>query len=223
VTEKTVGDMTMEELEAHFKERLAEIIYQFEIVISGSDPPIWRQVQIQGNTTMEQFHAIVEASFGWYDSSLHEFVFGSIMTGTDPDRPHLGPDIVFADEAETCIGHLDISEGEEMLGELMYGSTGWDLHIVLEKKLQRDDEVEYPLCIDAGMAAPPSHIGTMCRYYKMIRVIRDYSHPSYKHFYEVMDGFLMDGGTWDPEAVDLEKINEEMRRRTERGAQNELR
>lgn len=186
-----------------------ELVYQLKITLRGSSPPIWRRVQTPASTTFELVYAIIEASMDWRFSTLHEFGVGPIVMG-DCVTPDHYPGFDFADEVRTTLGDVNLPEGDSFECDCQHGDSSWNLDVQIEKVTECVSGVQYPRCIDAVNAAPPAWIGGLDRYYKMIRVIQDPSHPSYKHFLKAMDGFLMDGGKWDPEAVDLEQINERL-------------
>ena len=40
-------------------------VYQLKLTICGSEPPIWRRLQIPADTTMDTVHLLFEASMGW--------------------------------------------------------------------------------------------------------------------------------------------------------------
>jgi hypothetical protein len=48
-------------------------IYQFRITLTGSDPPIWRLIQVP-DQTLGQFHEVIQVVMGWEDYHLHQFV-----------------------------------------------------------------------------------------------------------------------------------------------------
>ncbi|MFW6156387.1 MAG: plasmid pRiA4b ORF-3 family protein, partial [Armatimonadota bacterium] len=50
-----------------------EKAYQLKITLLGLDPPIWRRVQVTGDTTLGDMHQIIQAVMDWEDCHLHEF------------------------------------------------------------------------------------------------------------------------------------------------------
>lgn len=51
-------------------------IIQFKITLLETNPPIWRRVLVDKNTSFEKFHHIIQAVMEWENSHLHEFNIG---------------------------------------------------------------------------------------------------------------------------------------------------
>lgn len=52
-------------------------------------PPIWRQVSVNGQLSLEQLHQVLQVAMGWTDSHLHEFSINRVTYATphpDDDR-----------------------------------------------------------------------------------------------------------------------------------------
>jgi len=39
----------------------------------GIKPPIWRRLLVDGASTLDHVHAVIQAAFGWWNYHLHEF------------------------------------------------------------------------------------------------------------------------------------------------------
>ena len=61
-----------DEPERHFPERTGTI-YQFKLTLKGSDPPIWRRIQVP-DLTLGELHDVLQVVMGWEDSHLHQFI-----------------------------------------------------------------------------------------------------------------------------------------------------
>jgi hypothetical protein len=73
-------------------------VHQFLVVLSGSDPLVWRRIQVPEKYSFWDFHVAIQDAMGWLDYHLHEFrlldtaernlVSIGIPTDDDPeDRP----------------------------------------------------------------------------------------------------------------------------------------
>ncbi len=51
-----------------------EFVHQFLIVLSGTDPIIWRRIQVPLAYSFWDLHAAIQDSMGWLDYHLHEFL-----------------------------------------------------------------------------------------------------------------------------------------------------
>ena len=47
------------------------VVYQIKVTLKGSKPPIWRRMQITSDTTLVQFHRILQCVMGWEGSHLY--------------------------------------------------------------------------------------------------------------------------------------------------------
>lgn len=56
-------------------------IYQIKITLKHSRPPIWRRIQITGDTRLGKLHRILQVAMGWTDSHLHAFRAGGMDYG----------------------------------------------------------------------------------------------------------------------------------------------
>jgi len=75
-----------------------EVVHQFLVVLSGTDPLVWRRIQVPEGYSFWDLHVAIQDAMGWLDYHLHEFrlldaakkrvVSIGIPTDEDPeDRP----------------------------------------------------------------------------------------------------------------------------------------
>ena len=62
---------------------MTPVVYQIKVTLKGSKPPIWRRLQVPGETTLAQLHRIVQRAMGWEGYHLYQFTVGGIEYG-DP-------------------------------------------------------------------------------------------------------------------------------------------
>ena len=55
----------------------SQLIYQMKVSLIGIKPPIWRTIQVTGDTTLEIFDDIIQISMGWFG----EHIYSSKSTG----------------------------------------------------------------------------------------------------------------------------------------------
>ncbi|HWR57633.1 MAG TPA: plasmid pRiA4b ORF-3 family protein, partial [Thermodesulfovibrionales bacterium] len=48
-------------------------LYQLKVTLMGIKPPIWRRIQVTGNTKLSRLHDILQIVMGWTNSHLHMF------------------------------------------------------------------------------------------------------------------------------------------------------
>ena len=50
-----------------------EFVHQFLVVLSGTDPLVWRRLQVLLTYSFWDLHVAIQDSMGWLDYHLHEF------------------------------------------------------------------------------------------------------------------------------------------------------
>lgn len=48
-------------------------VFQFKISLLGTDPPVWRRIQVPENYTFYDLHVAIQDAMGWLDYHLHMF------------------------------------------------------------------------------------------------------------------------------------------------------
>ena len=54
-------------------------IYQIKITLLGTDPPIWRRLQVPADLTLAQLHNVLQTAMGWGNGHMHEFCIGNLF------------------------------------------------------------------------------------------------------------------------------------------------
>src|SRR5215510_305731 len=55
------------------KQSRPEFVHQFLIVLSGTDPLVWRRIQVSPTYSFWDLHVAIQDAMGWLDYHLHEF------------------------------------------------------------------------------------------------------------------------------------------------------
>jgi hypothetical protein len=76
-------------------------VHQFLIVLSGTDPLVWRRIQVPETYSFWDLHVAIQDAMGWLDYHLHEFrvlnvqerrvVSMGIPTDEDPEERPVKP------------------------------------------------------------------------------------------------------------------------------------
>ena len=56
-------------------------VLQLRVVLAQISPLIWRRLLILDQTTIAEFHAVLQLAFGWTDEHLHRFVIHGVEYG----------------------------------------------------------------------------------------------------------------------------------------------
>ncbi len=174
-------------------------IYQIRVTLEDSKPPIWRRILVPGDVTLGRLHDILQVVMGWTDSHLHQFIVEDTYYG-EPD-----PDYGFEmrDERRVRLSQIGPAEAKFRY-EYDFGDS-WLHMLVVEKILPPEPGQQYPVCVKGKRVCPPEDVGGIWGYAGFLEAIHDPNHPEHEDYMEWI------GGEFDPEAFDLEEINEALR------------
>ena len=133
-------------------DRQRSYVMQFRIELLGTDPPVWRRIQISSDSTFWDLHVAIQDVMGWQDYHLHQFTF----LGTE-DR--IGTPLV--DEPSEILPGWKLRVG----GYLTYGKPlalyeydfgdSWFHEIRFETSMPIDRRRKYPRCLAGARRCPP--------------------------------------------------------------------
>ena len=55
------------------KAKRPKLVHQFLVVLSGTDPLVWRRIQVPEKYSFWDLHVAIQDAMGWLDYHLHEF------------------------------------------------------------------------------------------------------------------------------------------------------
>src|SRR5574341_1526395 len=171
-------------------------VYQMKITLEDSKPPIWRRIQVTSASTLYRFHKILQVVMGWSDYHLHEFIIDDRHYG----EPSPDYDFKMNNERTVKLGQVVSEEGAKFAYIYDFGDY-WYHKILVEKILPLESDKCYPVCLKGKRACPPEDCGGIWGYYDFLKAIQNSDHPEHEHMLEWI------GGSFDPEAFDLDEIN----------------
>ena len=177
-------------------------IYQIKVTLTDLQPPIWRRIQVRGDTTLARLHRILQAVMGWTDMHLHQFVIREKYYGV-PDEDEGGFSKT-RDERKYKLSELVAGAGAPFTYTYDFGDN-WEHILELEKTFPPDKTIRYPVCVAGAHAGPPEDVGGIPGYENFREAIGDPQHPDHKELSEWI------GGSFDPEAFDLDEVNQLLR------------
>ena len=185
------------------KQTATGTVYQFKITLKDSKPPVWRRIQVTNNITLSRFSATLLTVMGWNGGHLHELRIG--------DKDYGMPDEEFDDSKsiidEKTVRLRDLSESALKRFIFVYDfGDGWEHEIELEKVLEPEYKVNYPVCLDGARTCPPDDCGGTGGYEDFLEAIRDSKHPEHESMLEWI------GGKFDPEEFNVKCINRALKR-----------
>jgi len=170
-------------------------VYQLKVTLRHVRPPIWRRIQVTGDTNLQRLSYVLQTVMGWHGGHLHEFdVFG------DPygDAQALEGEVL--DERSVTLGQLITSEKEKFRYMYDFGDS-WDHDILVEKILPVEKGAHYPICLTGKRACPPEDCGGVPGYEELLEILRDPSHPEHDEKFDWLPG------DFDSEKFDIEWVN----------------
>jgi len=179
------------------------INYRIHVSLLDIKPLIWRRVELSSETTLKQFHRILQIVMGWENYHLHEFRVGTKRYGVpDPDYDDPGEVIV---ENKISLSKVLPKAGAEICYVYDFGDN-WRHLIGLEEIVPAQAEVEYPLVIEGARSCPPEDSGGIGGYANLLEILIDPTHVEYE------DMSVWAGERFNAEAFSLKEINRRLRR-----------
>ncbi len=175
-------------------------VYQIKVTLEEIRPLIWRRILVTSDTTLRRFHRILQVVMGWNDYHLHQFLIDKMHYG----GPH-SDYMMFEMKNEKTVKLIQVVFGEKtrFIYEYDFGDS-WYHKILIEKILPLEPDKQYPICLKGKRACPPEDCGGAPGYYEFLKAIQNPAHPEHAHMLEWV------GGSFDPEAFDLDKINRKL-------------
>ena len=171
-------------------------IYQIKVTLRGTKPPIWRRLELPGDTSLAKLHGIIQVAFGWDDAHLHVFETAYGHFGiADRELGHRA-------ESPVTLEQVASAEGERFRYTYDFGDD-WTHEIVAEKVLDRGPG-PYPRCTGGRRAAPPEDCGGVWGYAELIEVLADPGHPEHAERLEWLG--LDSAADFDPARFDSAEI-----------------
>ncbi len=175
---------------------------RFQITLCRIDPPIWRRIEVPGQSTMWDLHVAIQDAMGWDDCHLHEFRFHSPVARTTikvglPDRenPH---DQTFPGWKHRASALFSLAGGK-MTYIYDFGDN-WEHLVELEGVTLPDPKLNYPRCLNGRRACPPEDVGGTGGYQRFLEIIVN---PQDERRQMML---RWAGGSFDPEVFDPKSV-----------------
>ena len=181
-----------------------DAIYQLKVTLKGSKPPIWRRLQVPGNLTLDDLHRVLQIAMGWDNAHLHQFTVGRTYY-SDPlfELDDALGDV--NDSTRTTLRQVAPAEKAKFTYEYDFGDS-WEHEILVERIVPPEPGARYPVCLTGRRACPPEDCGGIWGYAALLETIQNPDDPERE---EMLDWL---GGAFDPEAFDLEAVNQALQR-----------
>jgi len=175
-------------------------VYQLKITLNDVDPLVWRRVQV-GDRSLAELHDIIQVCMGW--SNCHLYAFD--VDGVQYSDPETAEDSDACDSRSRKLSRL-ASQGPTVFTYRYDFGDDWEHAVEIEKALPPEPKVKYPRCVEGERACPPEDCGGAYGYEEFLEAIQDRHHEEHKEMLEWV------GGTFDPEAFDIGRVNRALQR-----------
>jgi len=184
---------------------MSDIVYQLKISLNFSDPLIWRRFLVDGDTSLDEPHDLIQTVMRWGNEHLYQFIINDRMYGDG----ELGTSSQRADSSEVTLGSLIKRPKTTFIYEYDLGD-GWEHEVVVEKIRPRSqfDIAHIPHCLEGEQACPLEDCGGIFGYYDILDALKDPAHPQHA---EMVEAWGELGTDLDPEIFELKWVNDSLR------------
>ncbi len=177
-------------------------IYQIKVTLRGSQPNIWRRMQVRSDITLARLHRILQCIVGWKDEHSHQFMIQGQRYGVPQEDPcHLRE---IEDENRSQLREIVAVANGQFVYHYHFDDD-WHHTLEIEKTLTPEASVWYPVCVGGACACPPEGVGGISGYENFLEAVGDPRHPEHGELLEWV------GGAFDPEAFDRNEVNRHLR------------
>jgi hypothetical protein len=180
-------------------------IYHLEIWLMDIEPRIWRKFAVRPYMRLDRLHMVIQKVMGWTNSHLHSFDAGG---GVQYSYPHPGYDMDndFEDECEAKLSDLVTRPRDRFIYEYDFGDC-WQHIVELTAIEEAQENVRYPICLAGELACPPEDCGGPWGYSELLETLHGRENQEKQEMLECL------GGNFNPEAFDIEVVNNRLRRK----------
>ena len=91
-----------------------KLVHQFLVVLSGTDPLVWRRIQVPEKYSFWDLHVAIQDAMSWLDYHLHEFRLLDALNGTW--CPSAFPPTTIQRTGLSCVGGNSHSRSSSTIG-----------------------------------------------------------------------------------------------------------
>lgn len=205
------------------EENSGSLVLRVKVSIEGSEPAIWRLLDIDPALTLDNVHEILQTAVGWRDSHLHSF------TDTDPyvrlravnghvrePRRWVSQDLLDDNDNDDDLPETDWTLGQILApgsGPVFYEydfGDGWVHRLELTGTVPAPASAPRARLVDGARRAPLEDSGGIGGYHDLLDALAD---PDHEEHQNLQAWVAWTAGPWqdfDPEHLDIDAVNNEL-------------
>ncbi|CAN5597437.1 hypothetical protein BH24ACT4_BH24ACT4_20930 [soil metagenome] len=177
-------------------------VFHLKVTLRDTKPAVWRRVLVDGSSTLDHLHEVIQAAFGWWDYHLHDFEIDGTNYGV-PDADDDDWGVPTIDETGARLDSI-AGPGSRFLYRYDFGDN-WRHDVVVEKVLPADGSMVVPACVDGRRACPPEDCGGTGGFRDLLAILAYPRHPEHRERREWM------GRDYDPASFDPSEFEDNLR------------
>lgn len=182
-------------------------VYYLKVTLKDSKPPIWRDILVPSDLTLEELHYVIQTVMGWGNSHLHQFIAEEVLYNDDIETNNSDEYGFTRDENEQdrnekkyTLSQILTKEQSSLIYEYDLGDS-WTHKIELKKILPADSNARQARCLRGEKACPPEDCGGIWGYTDMLETLRDAKNSEKKEILAWL------GNDFNPDYFDVDEIN----------------
>ena len=157
---------------------------KLRIELLGAPYPIWREVVVPADLSLDRLHDVIQIAMDWEDRHLHEFRFGKTRYTEAPEHRSEG-----RDELGVALGSVT-GPGKSFLYVYDFGDD-WHHQIEVSKARAEEIDSDVPLyCSNGCGCAPPEDVGGVYGLANLLEILGDPKHEERDDYLEWLGGYF---------------------------------
>jgi len=173
---------------------VSETVARIRIELEGTDPLVWRELDLPLSTTLAALHDIIQVAMRWQNYHRHEFLVGDKIYGVPDPEDEFFERKVYQSRSIHLATLIDRG-AREFLYVYDFGDN-WQHRITLGEVRKGEADIEYPRFVAGARRAPPEDVGSISGFEEFLKAALDPEHEEHERMIE------WDGGSFDPDDID---------------------
>ena len=178
---------------------MTETIIRVRIELEGTEPLVWRELDLPLSTTLATLHDIIQVVMRWWDYHLYEFEIGDRFYGVPSSD-----DVLYERKVYKASGLRLVTVLERGIREFLYVydfGDNWRHRIRILDVRKGEANIDYPRFISGARRAPPEDVGSISGFEEFLESIADPEHEQHERMLEWY------GEPFDPADIDERRLH----------------